>query len=457
MEHLENAIACLENLEEESKRTIKTKILQSAADNPVLKEFFARANDWQITYGITYKMPDLPKVKPIFGASYDMAEEWSVFLELLDQLADRKLTGLEAVNVVDRFMRAVDPSRAKWYGRVLNRDLRVGVKVSTYGAIWPDLRSEFGVSLAEKFDSTQDVNYPVAVEPKLDGLRIIIVFKNGRGVGKTRSGKEYNPVLQHIISELGPKVVDGAVDGEILADWEPDSFLACYGGKRYKSPWGKTQAMLKTGTSGGVFNPDRVSDTMWTELQRDLKFHAFDLISLDVYDPAIGVDKTPFRKRRAALRDLVNSLGEDASTKLMYQEIAADREELDKAHVEFMRQQFEGSMIKMLEAPYFPSRTSVMLKRKEEEFIDGIIIAIKEGTGRNLGRAGSYKVRLMNGEIVDCNVRGDQNRIDHWDRQEEIIGTRVEMTRQKDAKAVTSGARFPVFVRLRDDLPREEV
>jgi hypothetical protein len=31
------------------------------------------------------------------------------------------------------------------------------------------------------------------------------------------------------------------------------------------------------------------------------------------------------------------------------------------------------------------------------------------------------------------------------------------MTQQKDAHAVGDGARFPVFMRLRDDLPKVEV
>jgi ATP-dependent DNA ligase len=460
MQNLERAIRCLENIEATPKRTEKKDLLRSAADNPVLRELFYRAYDWKTTYGLTWKQPDLPKAKAIFGDSYSMEEEWDLFLTILDELAARNLTGQEALDTITRFMRAIDPNRAQWYGRVLNRNLQIGANVNTFGEIWPELASNFGVSLAEKFkDHHMGIQFPVACEPKYDGLRITMVFTDGKGVAKTRSGKEYNEVLKHIIDELAPKVVNGAVDGEIYADWEAKGPLSTYGGKKYKSPWGKTSAMLKTGTYQGIFTPNRVNSDMWKELQGELKFWAFDYISLDVYDPKIAMDRTPHRERRANLVELVASLGPDASTIVMPQVICNDHEELTDTHAEFMSQNHEGSMIKDLNSPYLPSRSPVMLKRKEEEFIDGVILEVLPGTEgkRNEHWAGRYRVRLSNGIETRCNVRGDANRQDHWNRRDELVGTIIEMTQQKDAYAVGDAARFPVFIRLRDDLPKVEV
>jgi len=454
MQSLTSAIKCLSYLEETSKRSEKAELLRSAADNPILKELFKRT---QTTYGLTLKMPELPKMASAFSTSYSMEDEWQTFLMLLDELSDRKLTGQDAVDTIHRFLHAVDPTRGIWYGRVINRDLRIGVNVATFGEVWPDLRSKFAVSLADKFDSTVELNYPVAVETKLDGLRITLVFTDGKGVAKTRSGKEYNEVLEHILSSLGPVVQTGAADGEIMADWEKTGPLSTYGGKRYKSPWGKTSAMLKTGMSKGVFNPDRITPEMWVELRRDLKFWAFDQMTLDVYDPAIALDKTPFHERRTKLVATVQKTGDDSPIKLMEQIIVHNRQELDDAHTYFLAQEHEGSMIKMLDAPYFPDRTSAMLKRKELEFIDGVILEVLPGNGRNAKWAGSYRVRLTSGAETSCNIRGDANRQDHWDRREELRGMHIEMTQQKDAKSVSETARFPVFIRLRDDLPKSNV
>ena len=457
MQSLTSAILCLSYLEETPKRSEKKELLQSAADNPVLKELFRRTYDWQTTYGLTLKMPELPKMASAFSESYSIEDEWQTFLMLLDSLADRKLTGQDAVDTIHRFLHAVDPTRGIWYGRVVNRDLRVGVNVATFGDVWPDLRSKFGVSLADKFDSSVELPYPVATETKLDGLRITLVYTDGKGVAKTRSGKEYNEVLEHILSSLGPVVKTGAADGEIMADWAKTGPLSTYGGKRYKSPWGKTSAMLKTGTSKGVFNPDRVTPEMWAELRRDLKFWVFDQMTLDVYDPAIAIDNTPFHERRAKLEKTVAATGDDSPIRLMEQIIVNNRQELDDAHTLFLAQEHEGSMIKLLDAPYFPDRTSAMLKRKELEFIDGIILEVLPGNGRNAKWAGSYQVRLTSGAETSCNIRGDANRQDHWDRRSDLIGIHIEMTQQKDAKAVSETARFPVFIRLRDDLPRSQV
>ena len=392
----------------------------------------------------------------VFGQSYSLEQEWTTFLVLLDELAERRITGSSAVEMIDRFLRVVAPKRAVWYARTINRDLRVGVNVNTFGEVWPDLRSKFGVSLAEKFDSNADLIYPLAVEPKYDGLRITMVFKDGQGVAKTRGDKQYNDVLGSILKVLGPLVVNGAVDGEIYAEWAKTGPTSTYGGKRYKSPWGKTSAMLKTGTSKGVFNPERITGQMWDEIHRDLRFWAFDLISLDVYNPTIGVDRTPFSVRRGNLVNLVEKLEGD-SVCVMPQEIAESRADLDDAHTRFLTEEHEGSMIKVLDAPYFPDRSTVMLKRKELEFIDGVILEVLPGSGRNAKWAGSYRVKILpSGVETGCNIRGDKNRQDHWDRRHELPGTRLEMTKQKDPKAV-SESRFPVYIRLRDDLPKIQI
>jgi hypothetical protein len=457
--NLENAIRCLENLGDTSKRSEKMDLLRSAADNPILKEIFRRAYDWQTTYGLTVTPPDVPKMASTFGESYDLEEEWAVFLLLLEELEKRKLTGSAAVTTIERFLRAVGPERGIWYSRVINKDLKIGVNVATYGEVWPDLKSKFGVSLAEKFDSTVELRYPLAVEPKYDGLRITMVFKDSSGVAKTRGDKQYNDVLAGILGELGSLVSNGAIDGEIYADWEKTGPLSTFGGKRYKSPWGKTSAMLKTGTTRQGFDETRISDQMWQEIHRDLKFWAFDYIGLEVFNPSIAVDKTPFKDRRHKLKKLVDALGEDSSVQIMPQRVVNCRGELDDAHTHFLTEGHEGSMIKMLDAPYFPSRTAVMLKRKELEFLDGVILEVLPGKelGQNANRAGSYRVRLPNGLETKCNIRGNNNRQDHWDRRDELVGTRIEMVGQKDAKAVTDKARFAVFIRLRDDLPKEAV
>jgi hypothetical protein len=356
---------------------------------------------------------------------------------------------------------------------VLNRNLQVGANVNTFGEIWPELASNFAVSLAEKFkDHSTGIQFPVACEPKYDGLRITVVITDGKGVAKTRSGKEYNEVTKHIIAALCSAVTDsatvqaasailgnGAFDGEIYADWSEKGPLRTYGKKAYKSPWGKTSAMLKTGMYQGIFRPDRVTPDMWAELQGELKFWVFDYMSLDVYDPAFAMDRTPHHERREKLVKIVASLGEDSPIRIMPQTICQNHDELTDAHQQYMSEKHEGSMIKDLNSPYLPSRSPVMLKRKEEEFIDGILLEVLPGTEgkRNEHWAGRYRIRLPNGIETRCNVRGDANRADHWARRDELVGTIIEMTQQKDAYSVGDAARFPVFMRLRDDLPKVNV
>ena len=86
-----------------------------------------------------------------------------------------------------------------------------------------------------------------------------------------------------------------------------------------------------------------------------------------------------------------------------------------------------------------------------------MVLEVLPGTGRNAKWAGSYRVRLRNGLETSCNLRGDRDRSDHWERREELKGCQIEMVQQKDPKKVTDKARVPTFARLRDDLPKQEV
>jgi hypothetical protein len=53
------------------------------------------------------------------------------FLSLLDELENRVITGSTAISRVESFFRECNELQAKWYTRVLKKDLRIGVDIST--------------------------------------------------------------------------------------------------------------------------------------------------------------------------------------------------------------------------------------------------------------------------------------------------------------------------------------
>ena len=154
----------------------------------------------------------------------------NMFMDLLDALNDRKMTGSKARGAVEGSISAFDDLGKRWAERLLWRNLRCGVSATTINKIWPGSVVPFAVALAETlttvgvngdFKITDLISYPVRVEAKLDGLRCIAVKHNGEVSMFTRSGTLLE-TLPRIKAAIAALPLDNFVlDGEAMADsWE---------------------------------------------------------------------------------------------------------------------------------------------------------------------------------------------------------------------------------------------
>lgn len=264
----------------------------------------------------------------------------------------------------------------------------------TYGKVWPDLVSDFGVPKAYKLKDFgfENVAFPVAGEPKLDGVNISIIDKNGMFSSVTRSETDY-PVLSFIIQQFRGVVHDCVVIGELLADWDPDRDLA----RGYNSQWGKTMSLLKTDMSSKHgFQPERITDADWDIIHNELCFWVHNVCTLDLYDKSKAwTDATPYTERRAKAAKIVAQIHKanpKTTVRLMPQVICKTWKELEKLHQQHEDENLEGTMLKPLDAPSVNGRTYNEIKWKEEEPIDGMVLEVMPGTGRNAKWTGSYKV-----------------------------------------------------------------
>src|SRR5210317_170857 len=73
------------------------------------------------------------------------------------------------------------------------KDLRAGVGVSTVNGARPGTLFEFNVMLAHKFEPDK-ITYPVYVEPKYDGMRLIAITDADSTDFYTRTGKSVTTV-----------------------------------------------------------------------------------------------------------------------------------------------------------------------------------------------------------------------------------------------------------------------
>jgi DNA ligase-1 len=151
----------------------------------------------------------------------DLAAPFSVYDDLftmLDDLAERRITGHSAIEAVNRFV-LDNQEYADLIWCIIDRNLKTRSTVSMINAVIPNLIPTFDVALAKAFDekTQKKVNWKDGwfVSRKLDGVRCICIMKqNGDVKFYSRAGNEFE-TLGNIAAELGRMPQDLILDGEI--------------------------------------------------------------------------------------------------------------------------------------------------------------------------------------------------------------------------------------------------
>ena len=427
-----NTIEILEKLESDNSRLFKEALLREHGNNKTLQRVLVMAADpWKNWGVIKYDKVDF------FGSHGHEDAMLDAFMDLLDLLNDRKMTGSKARGAVEGSISAFDDLGKKWAERLLWRNLRCGVSATTINKIWPGSVVPFAVALAETlttagvngdFTITDPIKYPVRVEAKLDGLRCIAVKHNGEVSMFTRSGTllETLPRIKAAIEAL--PLDNFVLDGEAMAaSWE-----------------------------------DSASVMMSSKTKKDdseMGYHVFDIVPFAEWqNQKSGV---PYSRR---LLSLHHTLGNGLATAVaegksgipfhfVKSKTCANETELREFYAECLDEGYEGVMLKDTAAPYRWKRSDAILKLKPVATEEGTIIGwyeAKESTKR-AGQFGGFVVLTSNG--VTTRVGGGycddlKNKI-FADGPDAYIGKIAEVEHQPpftpDGKL-----RFPVFTRFRD-------
>ena len=418
-----NTIEILEKLESDNSRLFKEALLREHSDNQILRRALVMAADpWKNWGVVKYDKVDF------FGSHGHTDTMLSMFMDLLDDLNDRKMTGFKARGAVEGAVSAFDQLGKKWAERLLWRNLRCGVSATTINKIWPGSVVPFAVALAETlttvgvngdFKITDPISYPVRVEAKLDGLRCIAVKHNGEVSMFTRSGTPLE-TLPRIKAAIEALPLDNFVlDGEAMADSWEDSASIMMSSKSKKD-------------------------------DSDMCYHIFDCLPLSEWQAQKS--DTPYFFR---LVNLATTLGlpEGSPFRLVKSKTCANETELREFYSECLDEGYEGVMLKDVKAPYRWKRSDAILKLKPVATEEGVIVGwyeAKESTKR-AGQFGGFVVLTPNG--VTTRVGGGycddlKNKI-FADGPGTYTGKIAEVEHQPpftpDGKL-----RFPVFCRFRD-------
>ena len=280
-----------------------------------------------------------------------------------------------------------------------------------------DTQMRFKPMLATKWTERKDkvTDSVVFVQPKLDGIRCIL---NKDGMW-SREGKPLlgTPHIKEIIDDLygeffvrNPNLV---FDGELYNHEFKDDFNKIVSAVKKQKP---SAADLQT---------------------------ARELIQYHIYDVPSMVN-TDFKIRNAAL--IQNWMYHESLVRVHTVETCITM--VDELAAQFIEEGYEGAMVR-LNAPYENKRSKTLMKWKEFQDEEFIIVDIQEGDGNRAGMAARVILALPNGETFSAGMIGNVEYCRQFladkDRHIGKMGTAVFQNYTPDGVP-----RFPKFKAVRD-------
>lgn len=375
---MKTSIQVLELLEASAGRKEKESLLFEARENTNLQKIFYISLNPYVVFFINKFSRQKPSL--LKRSSKEEDERMMEFVEILMKFSRREIVGNAAKEELERFLRGSTSIEQKWMERIVHKNLRVGVKESTLSKIWPSLVPTFEVQLAHLLEVETNsegtkitkilspIKYPVYLDPKLDGFRLVAIKEKGQVSLRTRNGNELEtlPSLKKILE--GAAYDDLVLDGEVFGvDWA---------------------------TSASVLLSEKnVKD------EKLLTFETFDAVHISDWNQKDC--RKPLRERQILLREAVTAISSSRVQSVLGALVHSEQELLE-TYQEHIASGWEGAMVKDPEAPYDFKRSNAVLKMKPCSSHEGIIVGWYEGKSGTKweGAFGGFEVMLSNRAIT---------------------------------------------------------
>jgi DNA ligase-1 len=392
---------------------------------------------------VTFNVRQIPNTVGIVDAE----NPWQDFNELLTKLSKRQLTGNDARFAIEEMAYRFDSDEwNNFCAPVIRRDMRAGISDKTINKICKKTEYEipvFGCQLATNSENRPEMKGIKRLEPKLDGVRVLMtVIPADDGdvtvISLSRNGKlfeNFSHIEQQIHDNflklcrstarvtLGRSLLDGFVlDGEVIGN-----------------------------TFQELMRQARRKENVQAD---DSVFNIFDIIPLQ--DFRLGHWNAQLEKR-ISLLEAMRGVVEDMPNVELLPHIMVDldtaegRDILHRYAKDQVNAGFEGIMIKDTNAPYECKRNTFWMKWKPTITVDLTVVGLEEGRLGALVCEGED-----DGKFIQVNVGSgysDEDRDSYWQNSSAIIGRTAEIlcdviTQNQDG---SYSLRFPRFVRFRDD------
>ena len=417
----------LNSLAENASRNFKIEQLNAQSDNETLREVIRLALD-PFTQFYQRKIPEYTTDK--HQTSLDQA-----MLALYD-LKERVVTGNAAIEYLRMLLSSVSADDAKVLERIIAKDLKCGVDVSTANKVWSGLIPEYPCMLCSPFEQklVDKIKFPAYAQMKMDGMRFNAIVRDGKCEFRSRNGKEIlllGNLEQEFISLAGS--IDCVFDGELLVMLEDDHQFA------------------DRQTGNGILNKAN-KGTISAEQAALVHASVWDLIPYVQFID--GYCQTPYSKRFSTLEAIVNK--QSSKNKKIWavtSTIVQTLEEAQGIFQEYLSLGYEGIILKDGSGVWEDKRSKTQIKFKGELECDLKIVAVEEGSGKAVGMLGAIVCESADG-IVKVNVGSgfnDAQRKQYWKENlvDKIVAVKYN-SRIKN-KVGEESLFLPVFIELRDD------
>jgi len=418
----------ISTLEDHNSRLDKEAIVlaQAEAGNNEFFEGCRLALDSMITFGLK----QIPEKTDEDGPGLP----WDSFTLAITGFTTRNVTGNTARDMIQAMMKSATKSQWNgWYRRILIKDLRCGTSEKTINKMVEKKYPQYSIPVFSCQLAHDSANHESKVagkkyiEVKLDGVRVItIVRPNGVVDMFSRNGKELAnfPHITEQISKIANQFTEPMVlDGEVMSS----SF----------------QDLMK--------QVHRKSDVQ----SQDAVLNLFDIVTLEEFE--LGKSSTNQEKRSEQVykwhktnKDVLPSVAV-VGHELVDLDTEAGQKRYKEINAQAIAGGYEGIMLKDPEAGYECKRSVAWLKLKPFIEVSLAVVAVEEGTGRNIGKLGALVCEGEdNGQRIKVNVGSgftDSDRDTYWCGRDTLIGNIVEVradavTQNQDG---TYSLRFPRF------------
>lgn len=364
----------------EPSKLKKEELLRGFLQDDQFRRVIELVYDPFITFGVTSRVMDgrqnveTASAQP-FG---DMT------FQILDALAKRELTGLEAAQVIAQNFNGLTEKSRKLFLAIIDKTLRAGFTESTINKARPGTIRTFSVMLSHPFEAHRVKSWPVAGEPKIDGMRVLIMVKDGQVEFLSRTGKPYES-LGHFDEPVRRMIEDCANAAGVL-EWK-----IWFGDDQAVRP-----AIVLDGevTAGANFN--ETGAVRRQEAATDAVLTLFDVVPYHLFVAQEKID-IPFQRRRAFLERMVFNHRSAPNILTSEQTKLFNEEEVHAYFAEQRAKGREGAMIKLLNAPYVKRKGHLWMKMKAQETEDLRVIDWFNGD------PGTKYEKVLGGLIVDRN------------------------------------------------------